>query len=372
MSEVGPQSAGDAQAGYGWLCPTEAHRARMLEMGPRVVRARSIAAGAIGVGMLLTIGDLGWIALPLFFAGVLNVMTVEWRIGRSRRPERVVAGSLLLVIALMGAAGALVHGGVSPVLGLLVIPVAMTAPRFRNSVVWAMAGIAALTAVVAAFVGDPQTAIDHSLMLAMVLVLLVAVTAVTTALMDAELQFRHASALDPLTGLLNRNGLDARFAEIGEQARLLGQPVCLIMCDLDNFKQINDEYGHERGDAVLREASYEMRNSLRNFELFYRLGGEEFLVLLPGIDLAQGIGIAQSLRAAVESSDPGGVAITASLGVSVATAEAIEFLPLYKAADDALYRAKAEGRNRVVASGIKTSAERPAVMVLESAGTALL
>jgi diguanylate cyclase (GGDEF)-like protein len=342
----------------------------MLEMGPRVVRARTIAAGAIGAGLLLTIGHLGWIAVLLFLAGFLNVVTVELRLKHARRPERVVACAFLVVIAGMGVSAALMGGGTSPVLGLLVIPVAMAAARFRSVVVWATAGYAALTALVATIVAGPRPAIHDPLMLATVLVALVGVTAVTTALMDAELQFRDASALDPLTGLLNRNGLEARFSEISEQARLLGQPVCLIICDLDNFKQINDAYGHQRGDTVLREASYEMRKSLRHFELFYRLGGEEFLVLLPGIDLGHGITIAESLRVAVERSVPGGVDMTASLGVSSATGEGIEFVSLYRAADDALYRAKADGRNRVVAPSVATPGTEPARAGPEPVGVA--
>jgi diguanylate cyclase (GGDEF)-like protein len=332
----------------------------MLDMGPRVVRARTIAAGAIGAGLLLTIGHLGWVAVLLFVAGFLNVVTVEPRIRRAKRPERVVACAYFAVIVLMGVSAALMGGGTSPVLGLLVIPVAMTAARFRSIVVWATAGVAALVALVATVLAGPLPAIHHPLTLAAVLVVLVGVTAVTTALMDAELEFRDASVLDPLTGLLNRNGLEARFAEIAGQARLLGRPVCLIICDLDNFKHINDAYGHERGDTVLREASYEMRKSLRHFELFYRLGGEEFLVLLPGIDLAHGITIAESLRLAVHTSVPGGVEMTASLGVSSATGEGIEFVSLYRAADDALYRAKASGRNRVVAPGVATPAAEAA------------
>jgi diguanylate cyclase (GGDEF)-like protein len=175
--------------------------------------------------------------------------------------------------------------------------------------------------------------------------------------MDAELQFRSESVLDPLTGLLNRKGLEARFAEIAEQARLLDSPVCLVMCDLDNFKQVNDDHGHERGDAVLRDVSYEMRKSLRSFELIYRLGGEEFLVLLPGIDLPRGIEIAETLRVAVERTRSGPVAVTASFGVSVATRQAIEFGALYRAADDALYRAKDAGRNVVVGSGLESASQ---------------
>jgi diguanylate cyclase (GGDEF)-like protein len=248
------------------------------------------------------------------------------------------------------------------VLTLLVIPVAATATRFRARVVWAFAGVAALTALVATVVGGPQKLIDRPLMLASVLVLLVAVTAMTTALMDAELQFRDESALDALTGLLNRNGLEARFAEVAQQARLLDRPVCLIMCDLDKFKQVNDVYGHDRGDAVLRDVSYGMRKSLRSFELFYRLGGEEFLVLLPGIDLPGGIEIAESLRTAVARTDLHGVAMTASFGVSAAIGEAADFLTLYRAADDALYEAKDGGRNLVVAAGWSAPApEKPLI-----------
>ena len=364
------QARPGAYEDLGWLCPTEQHRVRMLDMDPRVMRARTIAAVAVGVGMLAAIGHLGWWALALFAAMLANLGTVERRIDRARRPERVVAGSVLLIIGLTGISAALSGGARSPVLALIVIPVAMAAARFRAQVVWLAAGSAVLVAILVATITGARQAIDHPLTLLVVLVMLVAVTAVATALADAEQQFRRESVLDPLTGLLNRSGLEARFIEVGEQARLLGRPVCLIMCDLDNFKRVNDRHGHERGDAVLREVSSEMRNSLRSFELFYRLGGEEFLILLPGIDLPGGVAIAQSLRAAVDAHCPGGLSVTASFGVSAAVGEEIEFLPLFKAADAALYRAKRSGRNLVAAAGM-TSAVGSG-MRDETAGDALV
>ena len=338
----------DGPRGLGWLCPTEEHRSRMLDMGPRVVRARSIAAAAVGLGLLATIGETGWRALVLFAIALVNLATLERRIERAVRPELVVAGSLLLILGLMGANAAMTGGGVSPVLPWLAIPVAVATMRFREVVVWALAGVAAVTALAVGVAGGLQHTVDHPLVLVATLVLLIAVTAACTALMSAELQFRSESVLDPLTGLLNRAGLEARFAELGEQARILGRPMCLIMCDLDHFKRINDVYGHERGDAVLREATYEMRKALRSFELFYRLGGEEFLVVLPGVELPKGIEIAHGLRAALQAGSPGGLGITASFGVSVARGEGIDFLPLCRAADEALYRAKAGGRDSVV------------------------
>jgi diguanylate cyclase (GGDEF)-like protein len=336
--------------GLGWLCPTEQDRARMLDMGPRVVRARTIAAAAVGVGLLTTIGSLGWWAVALFAVMTVNLATLERRIERARRPELVVAGSVLLIIVLTGISATLTGGGRSPVLALIVIPVAVTAARFRAQVVCAAAGSAAVVAILVATISGPQQAIHHPLTLIVVLVMLAAITAITTALTDAELQFRGEAVLDPLTGLLNRSGLEARFLEIAEQARLLDRPVCVIICDLDQFKRVNDRHGHDRGDTVLREVSSHMRNSLRSFELFYRLGGEEFLILLPGVDVSGGIAIAQSLRVAVQADCPGGLPITASFGVSAAIGEGIDFLALYRAADAALYRAKSNGRNRVVAA----------------------
>ncbi|MEA2274111.1 MAG: two-component system, cell cycle response regulator, partial [Solirubrobacteraceae bacterium] len=116
------RAKGKTAAGYGWLCPTEAHRARMHDMGPRVKRARTIAAAAVGVGLLAAIGEVGWPAVVLFVLAIVNLATLDRRMQTARRPERVVAGSMLLILALMGVAGALTDGGLSPVLGLVVIP----------------------------------------------------------------------------------------------------------------------------------------------------------------------------------------------------------------------------------------------------------
>jgi diguanylate cyclase (GGDEF)-like protein len=351
MPESDLQEYRDRSHGLGWLCPTVEHRARMLDMGPRIVRARSIAAAAIAVGMLAAIatGEMAWWSLALLAIAVINLATLAWQIEKAIRPERVVAANLLLILWLLGGCAAVTGHGVSPLLAWLAIPVPMAAVRFRAQVVWALAGCAALTALVVAFIGGVGQAADHPITLIGVFVLLIAVTASSTALMDAELQFRSQSVLDPLTGLLNRSGLEARFAEVSEQARHGGEPVCLITCDLDHFKGVNDTHGHERGDAVLREVSHEMRKCLRSFDLFYRLGGDEFLVLLPGVDLPRGVDIADSLREAVAASCAGGLTVTASFGVSIAIGNNVDFLALYTTADRALYRAKAAGGNLVVA-----------------------
>jgi diguanylate cyclase (GGDEF)-like protein len=134
------------------------------------------------------------------------------------------------------------------------------------------------------------------------------------------------------------------------QARLSRQPICLLLCDVDNFKAINDEHGHDCGDAVLRDVAYALRKHLRSFELVYRLGGEEFLVVLPGIDAGGGHEVAERLRAAVEQTMPLGFKVTISVGLSAARGEMVDYEAQFKAADEALYEAKRAGRNRVFAA----------------------
>jgi len=181
-------------------------------------------------------------------------------------------------------------------------------------------------------------------------------------LMRSEIEQREHAILDPLTGLLNRKALEARFAEITEQAALTEAWVCVIECDLDNFKQINDAHGHDRGDAVLKDAAYVMRKNLRSFELVYRLGGEEFLIVLPGLTLDQGLSLAERVRAGIEDARPGGLPVTASLGVATARGAEVEFQTLFHEADAALYLAKRNGRNQVVAhEGESAAASRPAI-----------
>jgi diguanylate cyclase (GGDEF)-like protein len=335
----------------GWLCPTERDRARVLDMSDRIKRARAVSVGAIGAGILATAPWTGWWTLLLFGVAVATIGTLDWRMTRTDRPERVVAINLLTISLVLAVAAALTGGPHSPALAWLVVPAAMAAIRFRSRVVVAGAVVTAFEMVVISVAVDPARLAADPRFLMVSLGLLISVVAVTSALSGAEMQYREKSVLDPLTGLLNRSGLESRFEEVREQAALLDKPVCLVTCDLDEFKRINDTYGHDRGDQVLRDAAYEMRKALRSFELFYRLGGEEFVVLLPGMDVEGGIEVGERLRAAVERAQPAGVQVTVSVGVAARTGEAIDYDELYRRSDVALYAAKAAGRNRVAVAG---------------------
>ena len=183
------------------------------------------------------------------------------------------------------------------------------------------------------------------------LTLLIAITAVMTALMEGELEHRDRAVLDPLTGLLKRASLDARVLEIEEQAHLTGGAVSLILLDLDRFKAVNDTHGHKRGDAVLSDVAYEIRKSLRSFELVYRIGGEEFLVLLPGVDLSDALEIAERVRHSVRKRAPAASTSPSPRAWPPTRAATSATSSLFREADEALFEAKRAGRNRVETAG---------------------
>jgi diguanylate cyclase (GGDEF)-like protein len=219
--------------------------------------------------------------------------------------------------------------------------------RFRAQVVAVGVAIEALLVVIVGLTVDAAGLIAHPALSIVSVTLTASVASIALAIQGAEMQHRHESVLDPLTGLLNRKSLLPRFEELQQQADQQHAAICMIAADLDNFKRVNDTYGHEVGDAVLQEAAYEMRKCLRTFELFYRIGGEEFLAVIPGADLGQGRELAERMRDAVEKAKPSGTEITVSLGVGVAVGDQLEFEHLFSAADQALYEAKHAGRNRI-------------------------
>jgi diguanylate cyclase (GGDEF)-like protein len=171
---------------------------------------------------------------------------------------------------------------------------------------------------------------------------------VSTVVRDSDVEHRGAAILDPLTGMLNRAALVNRTAEIEDQSRLTGEPVAVVLLDLDSFKLVNDTRGHATGDTVLREVAYRLRKELRAYDLVYRLGGEEFVVLLLGGTPTAAEATAEQLRAAVSAEPIVGLQLTVSVGVA-ASAEGSPFVwdDVFARADAALYRAKGSGRDRV-------------------------
>ena len=168
-----------------------------------------------------------------------------------------------------------------------------------------------------------------------------------------ELEQHRDARTDALTGLDNRRSMQERGRIEVRLAKRTGAPVSVILCDLDRFKSINDEHGHEAGDAALTQAAAILRASLRESDWLGRWGGEEFIAVLPATHAAGAHHVAEKMRAAIEQAAfervPGGATI--SLGVATSQKiddPTVEWDLLLKEADRRLYRAKHEGRNRVV------------------------
>jgi diguanylate cyclase (GGDEF)-like protein len=357
--------------GTSWLCPTELDRTRVVDANDRVRMIRLVGSGAVGAALLIAAPWIGWWTFALFGLSALNFLGVDRRLRTSAHPERVSATAIVITLVLLGG-GVVISGGPrSPALPWLVLPAAMAAARFRPQVMAAAIVLTVFLILVVTLGVHPAQTIADPVPVISTFALLAGVVSIVWALQAAELHHRDEAILDPLTGLLNRHALAPRFVELSHQARLTHQPICMLLCDVDSFKSVNDRYGHDRGDAVLRDIAYELRKRLRSFELVYRLGGEEFLIVLPGVTHAEGGEIAERLRAAVAETNPTGIAVTISVGFSTGTGESLVYETLFKRADRALYDAKHAGRNRVVAAPeLAPIASTPAV--IEAPATAEL
>jgi diguanylate cyclase (GGDEF)-like protein len=333
-----------------WLCPDDVDRQRVVEASDRVRKARTQIWGTVGIMLALSAPWNGWWVLLLFLPAGINLAILEVTLKKSNRPERWAIGTMAFMMCLFAAAVPLTGGPSSPAIPLVLIPAAVAPMRFRGQVVAAFVVLTALVLLGVAIGSDPAGFANDPRWVMSGIAAMVCVTLANWALVKAEMDQREAATLDPLTSSLNRKALELRFPELEQQAQLTGASVALIACDLDRFKDVNDTYGHDRGDAVLRSFAYQVRKALRSFELIYRLGGEEFLIVLPGSGHEEAVAIAERLRQTIEEGEPGGLQITASFGVSAAAGEQVDYTRMFKAADTALYKAKEGGRNRVVAA----------------------
>ena len=160
-------------------------------------------------------------------------------------------------------------------------------------------------------------------------------------------EMEHLASIDKLTGIYNRHKFEELFSLEAERARRFSSPLSLILLDIDHFKSVNDTYGHDIGDDVLKHLSSIIKSNIRQIDIFARWGGEEFLVLSPGTNLTEVKTFAEKLRLAVEqASFPSVDNVTVSIGLSeFETGDT--FSNLFKRADKALYFAKNNGRNQV-------------------------
>ena len=335
-----------------WLLPEGSDRERMLDMDRRLQPVRRGAFGVLALAVLVCGPWMGWwtVVPVLVTAAVFKV--ADARVASARRPEVGMFAAWVATELIIAATVALTGGARVAILSWLAIPVVTLTARFSERAIAVGVAIALALLVAVAFGVDASAVLADPTVVVAPAALIVVTTLLCVPLMRSDVDHRAEAVVDPLTGMLNRKALAIRATELSQQSALTGQPVGVIVGDVDEFKRINDTSGHAQGDAVLAGVARVLRTRLRAFDLVYRYGGDEFLVLLPGADAAESVALAEDLRRSVEDQDVAGSRVTMSFGVSTSRRNGVfEWDDAFRAADQALYEAKRDGRNRVVAAG---------------------
>lgn len=326
----------------------DAERARILDVARRLgsVRWPAIAVITASVAAAATVAGVWVIAPVLLF---LCLMPLLARLAdRSEQPECVLFGSLgLAQLAIVGSLGLANSWGIEG-LGLTVLPVVVASVLFPPRTLIAFTGVSVLVLLGAAGLIDPSRVADEPPVLLLPLGVMLCVAVPGAAVRASDESSRGTAIADALTGALNRMALEARVSELMSHSHGEQVPVGVIIADLDHFKSVNDELGHDAGDTVLCAAVERMRSQLDRFTPLYRVGGEEFLVLVPGASVDDVAELADRLREAVCAEPVEDRVITMSFGVASGTLHDHPFDELLAEADEALYAAKHAGRNRVV------------------------
>lgn len=339
----------------------EAERARTVDFARRVRGTWRPAAI-----LLLVAGTLAAIAfgpaavLPAFALAVAVAWYDRTGFGEARRPELVVLAVLAIGQATIVAFMALATQFQLDALGLLALPAVAACLIFPRPLAFLVTACSALLMVGAAFGLDAARVLEEPPILILPLGVMLCVALPAAMVRELEIASRDTASIDTLTGALNRGALEARIAELdGEGPTEFSARVGVIMADLDHFKAINDELGHDAGDAVLREVVGRIRAVLGPLTPVYRVGGEEFAVLMAGADALQVSSIAERLRSTVRAQVIEGREVTMSFGVAAGTLDQERVTDVLERADEALYRAKRAGRDRVIPAAMRV-VETPA------------
>ncbi len=343
-----------------FLCRSSSERGRLVDMRRRLRWVEPIAVGLPLLAMLAGVGTFGWAAVSAAALATIVFLAAPRLLPDDRRPELVAVAALVATQLCLATAIVVASGGREYLLPTLVVPMVLVGVLFPARVT--IAGIV-FTSLLIVGVGlgfdRAEVLASPPVLYAPILVLVVfTLSAVQIRNLDADT--RSTVVVDRLTGLLNRAALAARAGELTHQAAVTGEPVAVIVADVDHFKAINDRHGHASGDSVLKEVAARLRGCVGSFEPIYRLGGEEFMLLLAGTDAAGATAAAQRLRRAVSERPVLDLDVTMSLGVAASEpGQPFDFEAVFARADAALYEAKRAGRDRVRGSQIDTPGPTP-------------
>lgn len=321
----------------------------MLDMDRRLQPVRRWSIMVLAIALVACGPWLGfWTLIPLAVAASFFSLA-DSRMEASEHPEYGVFAAWAASEVIIAIAVALAGGPTIPTMSWFAIPIVTLSARFSHRGVVAGVALTLVLMFAVAFGVDAGAVIDYPPSLIAPVAMVIAIAILGTALMRSDIEHRGEAVVDPLTGMLNRKALDYRKEELIQQSAISGQPVGMIVGDLDHFKHINDSAGHTEGDQVLKAVADTLREELRAFDLAYRIGGEEFLVLIPGAHIGELTELAERLRAAVSARPiANGHEVTMSFGVSAShSGDTFDYDAVFAVADAALYQAKRGGRDRV-------------------------
>jgi diguanylate cyclase (GGDEF)-like protein len=321
-------------------------------MDKRIQPLRTASLGVLGATLLIGTPWMGVKTIAALICAVI-VAGIFFKLAASKtpgfsHPEYILfagwAGSEVLIAACIVITG----GATSPALAWMAIPVVTLSARFSTRGIVVGVATTLVLMSLAVLANNFDTVVNNPMYYGASMALVISIAILSTALMQSDVEHRTEAVIDPLTGLLNRTALRNRTIELAQRSEYTAEPVGVIVADIDHFKRVNDLHGHSVGDAVLKDIAYVMRKELRAFDLAYRIGGEEFLVLLPGANVGEAEEFAQELHRVLCAAPRGGQSVTLSLGVSASRyGDIFDYEQVFEQADAALYRAKNGGRNQV-------------------------
>jgi diguanylate cyclase (GGDEF)-like protein len=326
-----------------WLVEGD-NRERLIDMERRLRPVRKRTFIVIAAALVLSVPWVGWWTLAPLVGALLLFRFAEERTDRAAHPEYWMFGAWCGVELII--AGSLASTGAAAVsmLSLLAIPVVTLSARFSPRGIWLGVGIASALIVGVGFAADADAVLGNPPSLFVPLAVVIAVATLSSALMQSDVEHREKAILDSLTGLLNRTSLMQRVREIEAQSVYTSEPVGVVLLDLDEFKAVNDTYGHDAGDGVLADVGYRLRKGLRSYDHIYRPGGDEFLILVPGGDVDGALAVGRTARSIISQVAVGASPtrqLTVSVGVGASElGEAFVFKDVFERADTALYTAK--------------------------------
>jgi len=344
-------------------------------MGTRGISALApftVAAVAI-TASLAVLAHRGMVrAEPLALIGVLTVFGVTL-LGEALTPDEQMLSTAQLAIILVGL-GLFFPWGQPWHIAALVSSIAFAVALVLSPLGGALQGNDAGNLIAAVFMAAVTSLVGHRLSQGRVRAMLEQQFTLRRLSRYAHKQESNVTELnrelnlvarrDPLTGVGNRLAFDEAIARLLERGnRLQPAAFALILIDLDHFKAYNDEHGHQAGDAALLRIGEILLRATRGSDVAFRYGGEEFLLLVPDVDLAVALAVAERVRVAVEGS-VGLPGFTISGGVAISDpADGPDSRPLVRRADTALYIAKRAGRNRIVADELSVARQRQGIAV---------